>query len=114
MDALRNGAVQADETYDVLRLMITLHVEKLTSKKWTTSENLAALAAENQAIWTQTARRRKTYATIVRSRGTLPRTARSQSLMVKEAFGTHVNAVVGPVRTASEAKALTKARKATQ
>ena len=65
VDVPKNRAAQADVVYDVWRLMITLHVEK-----WATSENLAAIDAESQAIWPQTARRRRTSATIVSSGGT--------------------------------------------
>ena len=56
--------------YDALRLMITLHVEKPTWTKWTTSETLAVTDVENQAIRPQIARRRRTCATIFDGRGT--------------------------------------------
>ena len=69
MDVPRSGAARADGTYDMLRLMLKLHVGKLTSNRWTTSENLAVIDAENQAIWPQIVRRKMMCATIVNGRG---------------------------------------------
>ena len=108
-DDPKNRAVRPDVVYDMWRLMIILHIGK-----WTTSKNPVAIDAVNQAIWPQTARMKRTCATIVSGRGMYLRTVLGQSLTVKEVFRTHVTAIVDPVQTASEAKALTKARRTTR
>ena len=64
-DVHKNGVDRGDGTYDVWRLMITLHVEKLTSRRSTTSENPVVTDVGSQDIWRQTAPRRRTCATIV-------------------------------------------------